>query len=188
MADRYYAKAGPIEPIALPDETICIWVPTKWVAYKVEYLEPIPRSKPLVFDQGAIAAGSTSGDTKLSNLKLTEEPPELLQLRFYPIDDILVTLKRGAADYRFKFKERIATADRFTLQIDSCLHTTEFVVLKTDEPHVDCENPSDYDLAQSRVAFFGFRCVLVDLNRSYKTSEEAKAELKYVTFVAAGGM
>ena len=184
----YEAKPGPIEKIALPDQTICVWVPTLWVAYRVAYVEPLPRSAQLVFNQGAVAAGGGSGDVQLLNLELSDTPPGLAQLRFYPLDDIRVTLKRGVGDTRFKTLRVVAEADRFTRLIDPCLHTTEFVILSVDEPYLNVTNPTDYNLAQTRVAFFGYRFVLDDLKKNFKTPKEAKEALGPITFVNAGGM
>ena len=187
MAEFYYANPGPIKPVGLPGHKLAIWVSPKWHCFKIAFLEPLPLSAPLVFDMGAIAARASSGDIALTSLKLTETPPEMLQIRCYALDDIEATVKRGAADVRFKTKAIIAKITRFTKQIDPCLHTTEIIVLKGDEPTINARNPTDYTLAQSRLAFHGFKFGLEDLKQAFSTVDEVEKALAPVTFIAAGG-
>lgn len=158
MAERlYYAKAGPIDPVALVNEVVAVFIKESWKAYEVTYFEPLQRSAPLVFDQGAIAAGGTTGDVQLVNLAQTDDPPEMAQLRFYPIDDVEVTFKVGQAGARFTTLMRTTTADRFTVLVDPDYHTTEVIVLRNWRIFVNCANPTGYALTMSRVAFFGYR-------------------------------
>lgn len=187
LIDFYYAQPGPIKPVGLPGHKLAIWAAAKWSCYKIVFLEPLPLSADLVFDMGAIAAGAVSGDTSLANLELTGEPPEMAQLRCYALDDIKATVKRGAADVRFKTKAIIAKITRFTIQIDPCLHTTEIIALKGDQPYINAENPTDYALAQSRLGYFGFRFGLEDLKQTFTTVEEVEKALAPITLVAAGG-
>lgn len=175
MAERlYYAKAGPIDPLALVMENVAIWVKANWHCYRVRYMEPVPRSRPLVFDQGVLAAGAPSGDVQLLTLTQQVDPPAMAQLRFYPVDDIQVTLKIGVAEARFSMARITATADRFTPLVDPCLHTTEVLVLENNAPYVNCTNPTLYATSMSRVAFFGFRFLLDDLKVVAPTAEEVK--------------
>ena len=189
MADNvfYYAQPGPIKPVGFPGHKLAIWAAAKWSCYKIVFLEPLPLSSNLVFDMGAISAGAESGDTALTNLELTAEPPEMVQIRCYALDDIAAQVARGAADVRFKTKAIIAKITRFTIQIDPCLHTTEIIVLKGDEPYINATNPTDYNLAQSRLGYFGYRFGLQDLKVSYPTVEAVEKALTPITFIAAGG-
>lgn len=187
LIDFYYAQPGPIKPVGLPGHKLAIWAAAKWSCYKIAFLEPLPLCDDLVFDMGAIAVGAVSGDISLTNLELTETPPEMVQIRCYALDDIKATVKRGTADFRFKTKAIIAKISRFTIQIDPCLHTTETIVLKGDEPTINAENPTDYALAQSRLGYFGYRFGLEDLKQVFPTVEEVERALAPITFVAAGG-
>ena len=187
LIDFYYAQPGPIKPVGLPGHKLAIWAAAKWSCYKIVFLEPLPLSADLVFDMGAIAAGAVSGDIPLTNLALTAEPPEMVQIRSYALDDIEATVKRGAADIRFKTKTIIAKVTRFTIQVDPCLHTTEIIVLKGDEPNINAKNPTDYNLAQSRLGYFGYRFGLEDLKKDFPTVEQVEKALAPITFIAAGG-
>ena len=188
MADMmYYAKPGPIAPIALAGQRIAVWAGARWEAFRIRFLEPLPRSSPFVFNVGAVAANQDSNPTQLINLQLSVDPPELVQLRFYPLDDIEVNLRRGQSDQRFKTMGLVARADIFTPQVDRCLHTTEFVVLKNDAPWLVIHNPTAYAIVVSRTAFFGFRFMLDDMKVSYPTVGEMD-KLAPITYVAAGGI
>jgi len=188
MAERlYYSKAGPIDPIALVTEKVAIWIKSNWHLYEVKWLEPLPRSTPMVFDMGAVVAGAPTGDTILRNLDQTQTPPAMAQLRFYPVEDLQVTLKIGQAEARFTSLRFTATADRFTRIIDPCLHSTEFIVLMGNTPYVDVTNPTDYDLTVSRVAFFGYRYTLDDLHVAVPTREDViRAAKRNVAFIPSG--
>jgi len=189
MADNYfYGQPGPIKPVGLPGHNLAIWSAPKWSCFKIAYLEPLPQSAPLVFDMGAIVSGAISGDISLAALALSETPPEMAQLRCYALDDIEATVKRGAADVRFKTRGIIATVTRFTRQIDPCGHTTEIIVLKTANPYISARNPTRYNLAQSRLAFYGFRFILDDLKLTFPTVAEVEKALTPITFIAAGSI
>jgi len=189
MSDyMYYAKPGPITPVALAGQRIAVWAGQSWEAFRIKFLEPLPRGAPLVFDLGAIAALGDSNPIQLTNLTMSTDPPELAQLRFYPIDDVEVNLRRGQSDQRFKTMNLVARSDVFTRRVDECLHTTEFVVLKNDAPWLVIHNPTAYPIVVSRVAFFGFRFVLDSLRKTYATVGEMERALAPITFVAAGGI
>ncbi|GAH88153.1 unnamed protein product, partial [marine sediment metagenome] len=44
-----------------------------------------------------------------------------------------------------------------------------------------------YNLAQSRLGYFGFRFGLEDLKQAYKSVEEVEKALAPITLIAAGG-
>lgn len=188
MAEFYEAKPGPITPIALVGQRLAIWVAPNWNCFKVIFRESLLRSRPLVFNLGPSAAGAPIPNVPLANLEMSVDPPEIAQLRFYVLDDIEVTLRKGIADTRFKSKNIVSAGDKFTRRVDPCLHTTEFIVLKEEEPNMSAVNPTGYALAQGRVAFFGFRLLLEDLKFSRTTVEEVEKQLGPITFVNAGGM
>ena len=185
---RYYAKPGPTAPLALPNQLIGIWLRTEWQCYRIEHLEPIPRSHPFIKDLGNIALNSTSGKTEITELQQRLSPPEAFQLRFYPLDDIRVTLYIGSADTRFMTVKGTATVDLFTRLIDPDLHSTEVVILTNSNPFLDAANPGDYALVKSRVAFFGYRYSLAkDSLRSFHTAAEAIKALGPITLCQSGG-
>lgn len=188
MADWYSSKPGPITPVALPGHNVAIWTGVVWVAYKVVFMEPFPRSNPLVFDSGAVGAGLTANALQLILLEMSDSPSEMAQLRFFPLDDIRVRLTRGQSGTRFKSQSITTLVDKFTKMDDPCGHTTEFVVLTTDEPFIQVANPTGYALAISRVAFFGFRFIMDDLKVKHERADQIEARVSPITFVAAGGI
>ena len=187
--ERYYARPGPIAPLALVDEWIGIWLLTQWQCYKVNHYEPIPRSRPFVVNFGAVAAGAWTGNTNTAaTLQQRQTPPEAMQLRFYPLDDIEVLFYIGNADTRFMTARQTARADIFTMQVDPFLHSTEVVVLTNSNPFINIFNPTAVALVQSRVAFFGYRYALDSASlKTYHTGAEARKALGPITFASSGG-
>jgi len=189
--ERYYSRPGPIAPLALPNQLIGLWARTEWHCYRVTHLEPIPRSRPFVFELTAglgLAAGAYTGHVSLANLAQRQHPPECFQLRFYPLDDVEIIFYIGTADTRFMTNNLTATADLFTKLADPDLHSTEVVVLTSSSPYLDAFNPTGYTLAQVRVAFFGYRYSLdEDSAKQFKTAEQAMKELGPITLCSSGG-
>jgi len=187
--ERYYARPGPIAPLALVDEWIGIWLLTQWQCYRVTHYEPIPRSRQFVFNFGAVGAGAWTGaiDTA-ATLQQRLTPPEAMQLRFYPLDDIEVLFFIGNANTRFMTARQTARADIFTMQVDPFLHSTEVVVLTSSNPFINIFNPTGVALVQSRVSFFGFRYALDSTSlKTFHTGAEARKALGPVTFASSGG-
>ena len=85
------------------------------------------------------------------------------QFRWLVLDDLRVTLKQPRATSRFGTKQVVATVTQFTQVYDPCGHTTEFFSFEDEFPFVDVLNPSAYNLAQSRLLFYGFKYRLMEL-------------------------
>jgi len=189
IRDSYYSKPGPIAPLALVDEWLGIWLMTQWQCYKVMHYEPIPRSRQFIQDFGAVGAGLWTGNTNTQAiLQQRLSPPEAMQLRFYPLDDIEVMFFIGNADTRFMTARQTARADLFTMQVDPFLHSTEVVVLTNSQPFINVFNPTGVALVQSRVQFFGYRYALEDAtHKAFATASEARKQLGPVTFASSGG-
>jgi len=187
--ERYYSKPGPIAPLALVDEWIAIWLMTQWQCYKVMHYEPIPRSRQFVFDFGAVGAGLWSGSISTrATLQQRQTPPEAMQIRFYPLDDIEVMFFIGNADTRFMTAQQTARADLFTMQVDPFLHSTEVVVLTNSHPFINVFNPTAVALVQSRVQFFGYRYALdSESHKTFSSAAEARKVLGPITFASSGG-
>lgn len=168
MPDLYPFKPGPIETIVLPDQMVGIWVNKVYKFYRVTYIEGIPRSDPLEMDFGALAALGLTAVTQLTLLEMPDN--EFGQFRGFVIDDIAASLWQGRADGRYSTANRNGRLTRYTDMRDPCGHTTEFYVHENDFAFMQVLNPTDYALAQSRVAFYGFRYVLEDaVNEAGKT-------------------
>ena len=158
LPQLYPYKAGPIEFIVMPGETVGVWVNKVYNFFKVLYIEGTPRSDPLEIDFGALGAGAVSGVVQLTFLEMPDN--EFGQFRAEVLDDISALLYQGRADQRHKLNIRVATYTRFTALHDPDGHEGEFYVHENNWAFMDVTNQTDYDLAQSRVAFWGFRYVL----------------------------
>jgi len=163
LPQLYPYKAGAIEPVVLPGETVGVWVNKWFTFYEVVYIEGVPRSDPLEFDFGAIAAG---GVTAVTPLLLTEMPDnEFAQLRAAVIDDFTVILYQGRADQRHKLRNRVATYTPFTALFDPDGHTGEFYVFEEQHAFGQATNQTAYAMTTARMVFWGFRYVLEQLKQ-----------------------
>lgn len=161
LPQLYPYKAGAIEPIVLPGETVGVWVNKQFSFYSVDYIEGVPRSDPIEFDFGAIAAGATTAVTQLTLLEMPKN--EFGQFRAAVIDDISVVLYQGRADQRHKLSGRVASYTKFTDLFDPDGHNGEFYVCEKNYAFAQATNQTDYAVVTARVAFWGYRYVLTEL-------------------------
>lgn len=189
MFEHYYAQPGPIKPVGLPGHRVAVWISPNWNAFRIAFMEQLLRSAPLRVNGGAAAAGATLAPLRLAIFELSETPPEMAQFRHKPLDDIEYDVRRGQSDFRFKVKETVSRGSLFSALEDPCGHSGEFMVLKGEEPYLGITNVTRYNLAQTRVAFWGFRFILEDLKVTCPTVEEMEKQMGGpVTFISAGGM
>lgn len=172
LPQLYPYKAGTIEPIVLPGETVGIWVTKQYEFYEVDYIEGIPRSDPVEFDFGAIPAVGTTAITQLTFLEMPTE--EFGQYRAAVIDDISVILYQGRADQRHKLQNRVATYTKFTELFDPDGHAGEFYVFEHNWAFGQATNQTDYAVITARMAFWGFRYVVTALPQYSWTSKPQK--------------
>lgn len=162
LPQLYPYKAGPIEMVVLAGETVGLYVNNQLHFARVDYVEPIPRSNPLVLDFGALGAGASTAKTQLALIEMPTN--EFGQFRMAAIDDIEVSLWQGQSDGRLRTKSRMAAISRFT-----ALHgeeqTTEFYVFENQWAYGVALNPTGYALVQSRLAFWGYRYVTTKLEQ-----------------------
>jgi len=157
LPQLYPYKAGPIEPIVMPGEIVGVWVNKIYHFYKVSFIEGITRSEPIEVDFGALAANSSSAVTQLGVLEMPDM--EFGQFRCEVLDDISAILYQGRADQRHKLNNRVATYTRFGAIKDPDASVGEFYVFEDNLAFMQAQNQTDYNLAQSRIAFWGFRYV-----------------------------
>lgn len=168
LPQLYPYKAGAIEPIVLPGETVGIWVNKQFSFYEVDYIEGILRSDPMEYDFGAIAAGATTavGQFLVAGQDILAMPDnEFGQYRAAVIDDISVILYQGRADQRHKTRNRVATYTKFTDLFDPDGHTGEFYVFEQNWAFGQATNQTDYAVVTARIAFWGFRYVVTPLTQ-----------------------
>lgn len=161
LPQLYPYKAGPIEMIVMPGEIVGVWVNKVYNFFKVDFIEGIMESEPIEIDLGAVLAGAASATTQLALLEMPTS--EFGQFRARVLDDISAIVSQGRADQRHKLFTRVATLTRFTSLHDPCGHTTEFFVHEDSFAFLQAQNQTSYNLAQTRVAFHGFRYVLEPL-------------------------
>jgi hypothetical protein len=172
LPQLYPYKSGAIEPIVLPGEIVGIWVNKQFSFYEVDYIEGTPRSDPLEFDFGALAAGATTAVTQLLLLEMPDN--EFGQFRAAVLEDISVILYQGRADQRHKVRNRVATYTRYTDLFDLDGHTGEFYVFNDNNAFGQATNQTDYAILQARIAFWGFRYVCTELPQYSWTSSPKK--------------
>jgi hypothetical protein len=163
LPQLYPYKAGPIEPVVLPGETVGIWVNKWFTFYEVQYIEGIPRSDPLEFDFGALLAQTVGAVTPLPLIEMPDD--EFAQWRCAVIDDISMILYQGRADQRHKARNRVGTYTKFTDLFDPDGHTGEFFVFNDESAFGQPTNQTDYPITTARVVFWGFRYVLSQLTQ-----------------------
>lgn len=181
---------GPISPIAKIKENLSIYSAEKWEHYRIEYIEGMPRSSPLVVDLVAIAllttlpAGGTIAKQLVPVLQLNKN--EFLHLRWEPLDDVegLLWLPPGIG--RYQTASVVARVSRFSAARDPYLATTTFCILGSAtrrDMNLEARNPSPaggYARPQARFAFQGFRYILEKLPAKPPTSTWVVADGRQV--------
>ena len=167
---------GPIAPVAKIDEKLTIWTENSWQPFNIDYIEGIPRSRPMVIDlvtlnnaanipalgtlnaQFVLAIQPAGGNTNKANGKV-----ELLHLRWEPIgmvEGMLFELTPA----RYNPRGAQATVTPFTALRDPYLATTTFFVLGPNkDARIGAYNPLAAVQPAALFVFWGFRYVLTTL-------------------------
>ena len=178
---------GPISPVCKIMENLAVKTAGSYRFYQVQFIEPLPRSSPLVADmvqivQGAAAIGVAANGTLAQNLVqfLRINDGELLHLRFEPIDDVEILLWETASIGRFATNYMRARVSRFTAGRDPWLaSTTTFVCNQDNDINIQVQNPNPVLMPQARIAFWGFR---------YFLGTELKNKPINATYIPAEGL
>ena len=148
-----YAFKEEFEPVALPNEKICLLPDKKY--YRVVYVEQLPVVEK---DFGAITAGNTLTDQEITELQMNKN--ELVQVRIEIVDDIEITVKQPKSVTRFTTKTTTFKINKYV----SLTNLSEiFSFEDTPKIYFDVKNISGGDLSQSRIRFYGFKYVLEPL-------------------------
>ncbi len=154
-----------------------------WRYYECIYVEPLPASLDLINDFGSVSSSSVSRANQVTILevegsaKTETDISEVAQLRFYPMDDVTITVKQPNAMGRFKTLTSEIRVDYNTAEVDPSLKSTEIYVYEDDTVYFDVYNLTQYTLSKTRVQFYGWRIV-------GKLLKEKPEKLTYL--VAAG--
>ena len=172
---------GPISPICKIKENVSVLTGGDWSHFKVEYIEPLPRSSPLSVDVVAlsgnvlIAANGTIAKQLTQVLRLNDK--ELTHLRFEPIDDVEGVLWEQSSQGRYATAFVQARVNRFTASRDPWLATTTFYVIGKDRDiNLEARNPNGVAMPQARFVFWGYRYILSPLNAAPQNSTYVPAE------------
>lgn len=173
---------GPISPVAKIKENLSIWTGGAWSHYQIEFIEPMPRSRPMTVEMVTatgnvvIAANGLIAKSIVAILQLADT--EFFHLRWEPIDDVEGVLWELASLGRFASRAVHARVTRFTSVRDPFLATTTFWVMgQQRDMQLEVQNPNPVALPQARFVFFGYRYILSSL----------KAEPARTTYIPAEG-
>ena len=149
------------------------------MGYKVEFVEPQPRSSAFIVDLIALAAvGPLAAGAQIAGQLSTAiqvNDGELGHYRFFVLDDIEAELWQLSNMARFAPRGGQAGVNLFTPGYDQWLATTTFWVvggLGDKDARIGCTNIGGAVLPQARVGFFGYRYVIskedkVNTNATY---------------------
>jgi len=161
--------SNPIQPVVKIKENISIYTGGKYSNYSVEFIEPMPRSSPMVVEMVAatgntsIAANGQIAKAVVNILQLAEN--EFLQLRWYPLDNVEGVLWEQSAVGRFVTRSVQSRVNILTPARDPYLSTTTFFVLGMNRDiNLEVQNPQPIIVPVARFVFFGFRYVLQPLD------------------------
>jgi len=159
---------GPIKPVVQIKENLSVWTLGKWEHYRVDFIEPMPRSTPMqvemVVASGAttLAANGTIAKRVVAALQLNGD--EFFHLRWEPIDNVEGVLWEQAGTGRYQGRSAMARVDRSTKLYDPYLATTTFWILGRDrDMNLEVRNPMGYATPTARFAFWGYRYLLTEL-------------------------
>lgn len=175
---------GPISPICQIDEKLTIWTENNWYPFNVDYIEGIPRSRPMTIDIVALNNAPNIGANAALNAQfvLAIQPSgdvkhkELLHLRWEPLDDVEGMLFE-LAPARYNPRGAQATVTVFTALRDPYLASvTFFVIGPTKDARIGAFNPNPVALPRARFVFWGFRYVLAPLSATPPVSRKIPAQ------------
>jgi hypothetical protein len=165
---------GPISPIARVNEKIAAYIDTKYVPYRIKYIEGIPPSSPFVVDlclaalQGVYTPIAANGTlTVVAPQVLQLNALEMLHLRWEPLDDVEGLLYEQGAAPRYNAYGAQARVNLFTRRYDPWLATTTFFVVgKNRDVKINAVNPRGVAQPMARFQFWGIRYILSDVEEN----------------------
>jgi len=181
---------GAISPIAKIRENLSLWTAGQWNHKRVENMEPMPRSAPIIADCVALSGAVTlaaNGQIQQQVLAILQPAEnEFLHLRWEPLDDVEGRLWEQARSGRFVTRSVHCRVDLFTSTRDPNLSTTTFFILgQQRDMNLEVFNPNPIALPVARFVFWGFRYMLSNLDKAASAAIEAGT--KATTWVPAEG-
>jgi len=158
---------GPISPIAQINEHLAVWSEQRWMPFKIDYIEPVPRSSAYTVDLLVIAGVVTLAANGLVAGQLVAvlqtNENELFHARWFVIDDIEGMLWELSNMARFAPRGGQSGVNLFTPIYDPWLATTTFWVLGgvgAKDARIGCINLSGAAIPAARMGFFGYRYIM----------------------------
>ncbi len=182
IVDNLY-NPGPPTPVCQIEEHLAIWTEQRWKGFKVDYIEPIPRSSVFVIDLVQVAGVGTLAPNQQVAGRLLEilrvNANELSHNRWYVMDDIEGQLWQLSNMARFAPRGGQAGVNLFTPAHDPWMATTTFWVLGgpgDKDARVGCTNISGATIPQARLGFFGYRYILTPEDRVHPNARYLPAQ------------
>lgn len=157
-----FLQPGPITPWGKIGERLLVKRVQKFVLYLINYVEQIPLANPIVRDFGSIAANTTSAGVSLQT-PLEMDGAEIAQWRIKLLDDLVLQINQPQNLPRFLAKNARSRITKWGQMFDPFDAMSEIAVFQDEYPYVDVINPTDYTQVTTRVAFYGFRYRLSEL-------------------------
>ena len=165
--------SGPISPIVKIYENLGILTEGAYRYFNVYYIEPLPRSRPLMVDMVALNNVANIGAYTQLNAQLilaiqpggSDKMKEFLHLRWEPIDDVEGFLFELSNQGRFSARGVQASVTRFSRDQDPWLAATTFFVIGVNkDAQIAAFNPNAVALPRARFVFWGDRYLLTPLD------------------------
>lgn len=190
-------KPGPIAPLAKPGENILLVDRETFHLYGVAFVEPLAPSHVLIFNAGAILAGARALNQNTQPV-LDQNYGQLAQIRMRVLDDIHFVIKQPQAVARQGDLNVTAEINAYTHLYDPYDALTEMFIFENQRFFMDITNPRQQNLAQARIAFYGYKYVLIGkegsggnvhltpLREFYSPEEAIQAGLRFTTIPEGG--
>lgn len=156
---------GPIQPVCLVGENIGVWTQADYWFFKVLHIEALPASRTMQQDIGAVTSATSSNITEITVARAQDG--NLLHVRAAPLDPVELTVYQQRATGRHTAFSATGVISVSTGNRDPhYASSTYFILGKEKSIWVQVANNTGYNLAQSRVRFWGFRYVIDPLPTS----------------------
>lgn len=150
---------GPIAPVVKAGQNLGILTQGVYRFFRVLFIEGIPPSPETTQNLGAVTAAAASAATEITVVQAQEG--NLIQARMAPMDDFEAQVSQVRAAGRFSTFTQQARVTPYIAGVDPhYATTTTFILGNTRSLFITAHNNTDYNLAQTRIRFWGYRYVL----------------------------
>ncbi|MDP2729127.1 MAG: hypothetical protein Q8O55_01435 [Dehalococcoidales bacterium] len=180
----FKSQIGMFDPFALPEHNVCVHYQGSTNYRFVDYMEAIPPFQ--CINLGALAAGTRSGHTNITNLEMYDD--EFGLYRWYPLDNAQIYMFLPSGVGLHFLRNLQVPVDYKTMQRDPNLVSTEIVVWQINRPAIEAVNGMAYPLAAVRLVAMGYRfhSVALPKNEAERKADKTKAEMDTVEEIKAG--